>query len=170
MIGNMSNVSFEYFADDGQFPNSPFPAVIYRQAVSADEASPEVIEALFDRNGWPSQWRGGVYGYHHYHSTAHECLGVARGTASLRLGGPEGRSFALEAGDVVVLPAGTAHSCETRSADFLVVGAYPPGPAWDLLRGDAADRPEADLRITRVPPPVADPVGGQNGPLLQHWV
>ncbi|MGB3339712.1 MAG: cupin domain-containing protein [Devosia sp.] len=169
MIGNMSGITFEYFPDDGQFPNSPLPVVIYRAAVSADEASAEAMEALFDGNGWPSQWRAGVYDYHHYHSTAHECLGIASGSATLRLGGPGGRSFAVEAGDVLLLPAGTAHRCEGTDQDFLVVGAYPPGQNWDVLRGDAADRPEADIRIARVPLPVTDPVGGQGGPVLDKW-
>src|SRR5690606_16283649 len=106
MIGNMSGISYEFFADDGQFPNSVLPAIVYRQAVSPGEVSPEALEKLFDRNGWPSQWRAGVYDYHHYHSTAHECLGIAAGSARLQLGGPGGRSFSLKAGDVLVLPAG----------------------------------------------------------------
>ena len=169
MIGNMSAISLEFFADDGRFPNSPLPVVIYRQAISPDEASPETMAALLDGNGWPSQWRAGVYDFHHYHSTAHECLGVARGSASLRLGGPEGRSFTVSAGDVILLPAGTAHRRESEESDFLVVGAYPPGQKWDLLRGDAVDRPEADQRIARVPLPTTDPVGGQGGPVLERW-
>jgi uncharacterized protein YjlB len=110
-----------------------------------------------------------VYDYHHYHSTAHEVLGVASGSATLQLGGPAGRSFNVEAGDVVLLPAGTAHRCEGADADFLVVGAYPPGQRWDILRGDPADRPEADQRIARVPLPGSDPVGGQGGPVLEKW-
>ena len=169
MIGNMSGISFEYFADDGQFPNSRLPVVIYRQAISAGEASAEAMEGLFDGNGWPSQWRAWVYDFHHYHSTAHECLGVASGSATLRLGGPGGRSFAVKAGDVVLLPAGTAHRRESHDADFLVVGAYPPGQKWDLLRGDVGDRPGAESRILRVPLPATDPVGGQGGPVLEKW-
>lgn len=169
MIGNMSGISFEFFADDGRFPNSVLPVVIYRQAISSAEATPEAVEALFDANGWPSQWRAGVYDYHHYHSTAHECLGVARGSATLQLGGPVGRSFKVEGGDVVVLPAGTAHRCEGASGDFLVIGAYPPGQSWDILRGDPTDRPEADQRLARVPLPATDPVGGQSGPVLEKW-
>lgn len=168
MIGNMSDIGLEYFADDERFPNSVLPVIIYRQAISSADATPEAMEALFDGNGWPSQWRAGVYDFHHYHSTAHECLGVARGSATLRLGGPGGRSFAVEAGDVIVLPAGTAHQRES-DADFLVVGAYPPGQKWDLLRGDAVDRPEADQRIVRVPQPTTDPVGGRSGPVLDRW-
>jgi uncharacterized protein YjlB len=169
MIGNMSDITFEYFPDDGQFPNSPLPVVIYRRAVSTDEASAEAMEALLDGNGWPSEWRAGVYDFHHYHSTAHECLGIARGSATLRLGGPNGRSFEVTAGDVVLLPAGTAHRREGADQDFLVVGAYPPGQKWDLLRGDPTDRPDAELRVARVPLPATDPVGGQGGPVLEKW-
>lgn len=169
MIGNMSNVAFEYFSDDGRFPNSVLPVVIYRQAVPGGEATPEAMEALFDGNGWPSQWRAGIFDYHHYHSTAHECLGMARGSATLRLGGPEGRDVAVQAGDVVLLPAGTAHQRVKASADFLAVGAYPPGQSWDLLRGDPDDRPDADKRIAAVPLPKTDPVGGQGGPVPDKW-
>jgi uncharacterized protein YjlB len=169
MIGNLSGISFEYFADDGRFPNSALPVVIYRQAVAANEASAESIEALFDSNGWPSQWRANVYDYHHYHSTAHECLGVASGTATLQLGGPDGREFAVSAGDVLLLPAGTTHRRVEADADFLVVGAYPPGQRWDILRGEPADRPDADLRIAKLALPKTDPVGGQGGPMLETW-
>lgn len=169
MIGNLSRVAVAFFADDGQFPNSVLPVLIYRQAIGGAEVSAEALEGLFDGNGWPSQWRSGVYDYHHYHSTAHECLGVARGSAQLRLGGPEGRLFDVAAGDVLVLPAGTAHQRVSASGDFLVVGAYPPGQDWDLLRGEEGERPAADERIAKVPLPKTDPVGGQGGPVLERW-
>jgi uncharacterized protein YjlB len=169
MQGNLATVSFEYFADDGRFPNSTLPLVIYSAAVAPDAASPEAMEALFDGNGWSSQWRAGVFGYHHYHSTAHECLGVAAGNARLMLGGPEGRAFDVAVGDVIVIPAGVAHRRLSNSTDFLVVGAYPPGQAWDVLTGEAGERPDADIRIAKVPLPQADPVGGQGGPLQDKW-
>lgn len=169
MAGNLAKVSFEYFADDGQFPNSNLPVVLYRQALMGEVLSAEELEKLFDGNGWPSQWRAGVFDYDHYHSTAHECLGIAGGKATLRLGGPEGRDFSLTAGDVVVLPAGTAHRRVLASDDFLVVGAYPPGQDWDILTGKGDERPGADERIAAVPLPQTDPVGGQGGPLLEKW-
>ena len=169
MIGNMSGTKFEFFADDGQFPNSVLPVVLYRQAISDEAVTPEALERLFDANGWPSQWRAGVYDFHHYHSTAHECMGIAAGSASLRLGGPAGRSLALKAGDVLVLPAGVAHRCEGAEGGFLVVGAYPPGQKWDTMRGEVAERPDADKRIARVPLPTTDPVGGQHGPIVDKW-
>lgn len=167
MQGNLSGVTLEHFADDGTFPNNVLPAIIYRHALAA--VSPEALEKLFDQNGWPSAWRYGVYDFHHYHSTSHECLGVARGAARLQLGGPEGRAFEVSAGDVIVVPAGVAHRNLGSSEDFLVVGAYPPGFSADLLRGESGERPEADRRIADIPLPKSDPVGGQGGPVLEKW-
>ena len=169
MLGNLRHVSLEFFADDGRFANSVQPVVIYGQALAPDQATAEAMEKLFDGNGWPSQWRSGVHDFHHYHSTAHEALGIARGSARLMLGGPAGREFAVTAGDVVVLPAGTAHKLVSSSADFLVVGAYPPGQDWDLLRGEPGERPAADEAIAKVKLPVTDPVGGAGGAVLQKW-
>lgn len=167
MQGNLADIAIEHFADEGKFPNNSLPVIIYRRAVA--EPSPEAVEALFDTNGWPSAWRYGVYDFHHFHSTAHECLGVARGSARLQLGGPEGRVFEVVAGDVVVLPAGVGHKNLGSSADFLVVGAYPPGMSADLLKGEPGERPGADERIAQVALPKTDPVGGQAGPLLSKW-
>lgn len=167
MNGNLASVSLEYFADDGRIPNTPLPTVIYAGAVS--EPSAEAMEKLFDANEWPSAWRWGVYDFHHYHSNTHECLGVAKGSARLQLGGSEGRVFEVNAGDVIVLPAGTGHKNLGSSDDFLVVGAYPPGFSADLMRGEAKERPGADKRIAEVPLPKTDPVGGQGGPVLEKW-
>jgi len=169
MFAKQSAVSLEFFVDDGRFPNSRQPTVIYAQVLDAENVTAEAMEALFDGNGWPSQWRSGIYDFHHYHSTAHECLGVVQGRAELRLGGPAGRLFAVMAGDVLVLPAGTTHQRVSASGDFLVVGAYPPGQDWDLLRGESGERPAADRRIAAVLLPETDPVGGASGAVLEKW-
>lgn len=169
MHADTSSVLLEHFADDGSFPNNVLPVIIYRQALPDAAVSADALEDLFDANGWPSAWRWGVYDYHHYHSNTHECLGVARGSARLQLGGPQGRSFEVTAGDILVLPAGTGHKNLGSSDDFLVVGAYPPGCSPDQKRGIAGERPQADQAIARVELPRTDPVGGQVGPLLQHW-
>jgi uncharacterized protein YjlB len=164
----MSQPRAETFADDGIFPNSRLPLLIYGAAVA--EPSPEAMEALFAKNGWPPQWRSGVYPFHHYHSTAHETLGIARGSAQLMLGGPKGREFEVKAGDVIVIPAGVAHRRLSSSDDFLVVGAYPPGADWDLRKGEASDRPQTDENIARVPIATSDPVTGTAGQLTRLWV
>ena len=159
-----------HFADDGAIPNSRLPVLIYKGAVDAGGRDPAAaIERLFDENDWPPQWRDGIYPFHHYHSTAHEVLGIARGSVRVRLGGEAGRDFDLAAGDVVVLPAGTGHKRMTERGALLVVGAYPPGQDWDLLRGDPAERPAALERIARVPLPESDPVHGKEGPLVRLW-
>ncbi|HTJ56900.1 MAG TPA: cupin domain-containing protein [Devosiaceae bacterium] len=159
----------EHFADDGMFPNSRLPLLIYRAAIAPERATPQGMEALFEENGWPPQWRSGIYPFHHYHSTAHEVLGIARGKAHLALGGPKGREFDVSAGDVIVIPAGVAHRRLSSSSDFLVVGGYPPGQDWDLLKGEPGERPTADGNIARVPVPETDPVGGREGALPRLW-
>ena len=112
----------------GAVPNHPrFPALVYRGV--ADRPSAEGLEALFARNGWPPQWRDGIYPFHHYHTRGHEALGIASGEVRVLLGGPGGREVALAAGDVAVLPAGTGHCRLSASPGLLVVGAYPPGQA-----------------------------------------
>ena len=48
MNGNISQLSLEFFADDGRFANSRQPAVIYGQALPAEDVSAEALEGLFD--------------------------------------------------------------------------------------------------------------------------
>jgi uncharacterized protein YjlB len=167
--GDISGLRLERFDDDGTFPNSRLPLLFYKGALAEAEANPGTFETLFARNGWPPAWRSSVFTYHHYHSTAHETLGIATGTARLMLGGPEGREFDVAPGDVIVIPAGVVHRRLSSSDDFLVVGCYPPGQHWDLLRGDAGDRPRADENIAAVPLPGTDPVGGERGGVITAW-
>lgn len=160
------------FADDGTFPNSRFPVLVYRSVARADSgsAAPEELEALFGGNGWGSaSWRNGLYRVHHYHSTAHEVLGVYGGSVRIQLGGPQGTPVEVRAGDVVVIPAGVAHQNLGASRDFHVVGAYPAGTSPDMNYGERGERPGTDRNIARLAFPVADPVGGKRGDLVTHW-
>jgi len=153
------------FEDDGGIPNSRLPVLVYHDALGAD-AGAAAYEDLFAGHGWLGAWRDGIFPFHHFHSTAHEVLGIAAGTANVMLGGPRGRSFELGPGDVVVLPAGTGHRNLGSRADLLVVGAYPNGMRWDLRRGDPAEHDEVLANIARVPLPDQDPVGGA---LVELW-
>ena len=155
------------FNDDGTIPNSRLPLLVYRDAVPADAAA---IERVFASNRWPPAWRDGVHPFHHFHSTAHEVLGVARGQASVLFGGPSGKVLQVRAGDVVVIPAGVAHCNQGQSDDLLIVGAYPDnGRAPDLRRGKPNEHSAAQQAIVAVPMPEADPVDGVNGAVSGFW-
>lgn len=153
--------TYQFEDDGGGIPNSRLPVLVYHGV--------DHCEAVFARHGWAGAWRDGIYSFHHFHSTAHEVLGVVAGSGSVVLGGPDGRAFSLQAGDVFVLPAGTGHCNAGSRRDPLVVGAYPGGMDWDLRRGDPAEREEVLANIRAVPLPEADPVFGADGPLVERW-
>ena len=162
------NVETHTFADDGTVPNNRLPLVVYRGALGEGDRATS-CETMFAANGWPDSWRNGIYGHHHYHSTAHEVLGIAKGSARVRLGGENGQTVELRVGDVVVIPAGVAHKREAASADLLVIGSYPKGQNPDICRAEPGAHDKAAGNIARVPLPAADPVTGRRDPLLEVW-
>src|ERR1700689_1571043 len=151
------DIEIYVFADDGIVPNNPaLPLVLYRGALGQAGDLAARFEDMFEANGWPGAWRNGIYGHHHYHSTAHEVLGIARGTARVRLGGENGATVELRAGDVVVIPAGVAHKREAASGDLLVIGSYPKGQRPDICRADAGSHDKAAGNVARVGLPACD--------------
>jgi uncharacterized protein YjlB len=158
------------FTDDGQVPNNQrLPLLVYRGALATGPGAAAACEARFAGNDWSGGWRAGIYAYHHYHSTAHEALGIVSGSARVRLGGEDGHIVEVRAGDVIVIPAGVAHKSEGASPDLLVVGAYPGGHGPDMRVPGAAERERALANIAAVPLPAADPVHGRRGPLIEAW-
>ena len=150
------------FPPNGRMANSRLPVLIYRAALEAGE-----FDALFKGNDWVGIWHNGIYDFDHYHSNAHEVLGIGRGHATVQLGGDVGQAVEVAFGDVLVLPAGTGHRRISASSDLLVIGAYPPGQQhYDICRDRS---PEAELRISKVKLPATDPVRGKDGPLLRLW-
>ncbi|GAA0477082.1 cupin domain-containing protein [Tatumella punctata] len=165
-----SRLTPEHFrlSANGWVPNNPhLPVLLYRQVLPLSGAVTQHSEQAFQHNGWPPQWVAGVFDFHHYHSTAHEVLGVVGGEARLMLGGPRGKTVTVNAGDVVLLPAGTGHCNTGSSDDFLVVGAYPPDQHWDICR--SAPTAGMQQRIASLPYPHQDPVSGQPQPLMTLW-
>jgi uncharacterized protein YjlB len=147
--------------------NAKLPVLVYRHAFEHETDPAGKFEASFSRNGWQGIWRDGVFDYHHYHTGAHEVLGIAAGRGRLMLGGPGGQEISVNAGDCLVLAAGTGHMRIDASRDFLVIGAYPPGQEADIC---TAAPSEAQLaRIEALPLPRTDPLEGADGSLLRFW-
>lgn len=149
------------FADDGAVPNNQrLPVLVYTGVEQAAAGADACIE-LFASHGWTGAWRDGlIYPFHHFHSTAHEVLGIVAGATRVKLGGENGEELDVRAGDVLVLPAGTGHRRIGGTEGLAVVGAYADGREWDLLRGDVTEHDEAVRRIAEVPDPKRDPVTG----------
>jgi uncharacterized protein YjlB len=159
------------FADEGAIPNNPtLPFLVYPGALDLSGDDPAAAcEAAFEANGWGGCWRNGIYPFPHYHSTAHEVLGICRGEAKVRFGGDLGIVLTVRPGDVVVIPAGVGHQNLGASNDLLVVGAYPAGQRWDLCYGKPEERPRVLRNIEHVPLPATDPLHGAGGPLIARW-
>lgn len=150
-------------------PNSTLPLLLYRNAFAerGDEGA-AWLEKTFATHGWTNSWRNGVYDFHHYHSTSHEVLGVYQGSALLHLGGEQGQQVEVQAGDVIIIPAGVGHK-NLRSDNLTIVGAYPDGRDWDLNRGEPGERPRADQNIAALQVPNNDPLFGKGGGLVKLW-
>jgi len=155
--------------DDGQFPNSSLFLLIYKQAIKLPDNESSIFKKIFKSNNWKNSWLNGIYDYHHYHSVTHEVLGIYKGHANVQFGGPNGIAEDVSKGDVIIIPAGVAHKCNSASDDFKCIGAYPDGADYDIKKGKPSDRPKADENIQNVKLPDTDPVYGLDGPLILNW-
>jgi uncharacterized protein YjlB len=169
-----------HYAPDGTVFNSRLPLLVYRNAVQPgpDGDLEAAMKQTFRRNDWLNNWtERGVYPYPHFHSTCHEVLGVVNGSMPLRLGGATQEPIVFSAGDVIVVPAGVSHTAFPEdqhrelggSDDVLMVGGYPEGRDWDLLRdGELSDAEmrAALKRIMSQPIPRLDPVTGE---AMHNW-
>ncbi len=159
------------FSENENFPNNPdLPVLLYKSVFDFSSPDPAAeIEKAFSQNNWGGSWRNGIYNFQHYHSTAHEALGVYSGWAVVQLGGPENEPVKIEKGDLVVLPAGTTHKRIDSGDGFAVVGAYPDGQRWDMNYGKETETENARKNILQVPLPKNDPVFGAKGKMFEFW-
>ncbi len=159
-----------HFADDGLIPNNRLPLLLYQNAFSERGiAGATWLEQRFAANSWTNSWRNGIFPYLHYHSLSHEVLGIYSGSATVQLGGSKGKAVSVQAGDVIVIPAGVGHQNLGSSGNFGVVGAYPDGRTFDVLRGSPGERPKADQTIAALPTPTTDPLLGKSAGLVRIW-
>lgn len=150
--------------------NDRFPAVLARNALGGVQDDAEV-RRLMEANGWGGTWTWRVFDYHHFHPDCFEALAVARGSARLMLGGPQGEAVEVAAGDVAILPPGFGHRQLSSSTDFAICGAYPHGQEdYSILRAEDGFDAATLSRIADMPVPSIDPVWGGRGPLLEALV
>lgn len=195
-------------------PNSPYPLLHYpgllksQLKTPSDNIAPQVYE-LFLQNGWKTHWifRYGHTQESHYHRQSHETMAVLSGSATIRFGVADtdpdleasthggakedgGVEIHAEAGDVFILPAGTAHKThdtspaaefalltpgnsngveaedpvaalrEIKLSGFTMLGAYPDGRRWDYATG-GEDAGHYES-VWGVPRPELDPVLGRD--------
>ena len=126
-----ASVGAHWFKDDGAIPNNPeLPLLVYRRATTlADDDPATVFEALFTANGWPAAWRNGIHPFHHFHSTAHEALGVYRGTATARFGGEGGIDLRFPRATSSSFRPGSDTRRSTRARTSASSARTRPGPA-----------------------------------------
>jgi uncharacterized protein YjlB len=158
-------------ASGGAIPNHPrWPLLVYPAAVAIEGPDPAAaFERLFGENRWPAAWRNGVYPFHHFHTTAHEALGVYSGEVTVQFGGDGGVALTARPGDVLVLPAGTGHKKLSSRGALGIVGAYPAGQHPDMNTPLLANAKRTTEAVARVALPELDPVHGADGPLFAHW-
>jgi uncharacterized protein YjlB len=152
-----------YFDKAEDVPNATLPVILYRAVLDAHASGKaKAFRERFKENGWTGVWTDTVYDYTHFHSNAHEVLGIAEGRVSLMLGGEKGSLFRLKAGDMLILPAGVGHRRVGRDDGLKVIGAYPRGQShYDVKRKGRS--------IPKVALPGTDPFYGENGPLINVW-
>ncbi|KAF5528644.1 Uncharacterized protein CGCA056_v000124 [Colletotrichum aenigma] len=152
-------------------PNSRLPVLHYRDVLPEprDEAS---VTDFLTRNRWEKRGTWGHIGIRHFHPNSHECYGIFQGHSKMLLGKiytGQGMEVDVKTGDVIILPAGTAHSSLASSSDYRYIGVYPQDcPKW---RNEMGKKPAGEFKtvIKSVEMPEEDPVYGRNGPLTQLW-
>jgi len=114
-----------YFDKAADVSNSGLPVVLYRGVLPSHTANKaQIFRERFKRAGWTGIWTDTIYDYTHFHSNAHEVLGIAEGRITLRLGGEDGSMLRLRAGDMLVLPAEGGHRRVGGDDGLKVIGAY----------------------------------------------
>lgn len=162
-----------YLKEEEPYPNNTLPVLYFENVLTGaleDGYTGEDVLQLFINNGYTNGWKGGIMNRHHFHSTAHEALACTAGEVRVQLGGENGEMLTIRKGDVVLLPAGTAHKKLEATEEHVIVGAYPLNDSdYDFQYGDASDYEAIKESIQNVKIPDTDPVTGAPGNIQQYW-
>jgi uncharacterized protein YjlB len=157
----------------GLTPNTSIqnkPLLIYRSAFPSSTAASQIESHFYSMGVVSPQWRYTMYSTSHFHSTTHEVLGIASGSAKLCFGheeNPKRVETVVTMGDVVVVPGGVAHRLlEDLEGGFQMVGSYPKGYNWDMCYGNTGEEEKVE-GIKKLGWFERDPVYGEKGPVLE---
>lgn len=145
------------------------PLLIYHQAFPTSYSASSIETHLKQVDVVQPQWRYTMYSTSHFHSTTHEVLCIASGSAKLCFGhedSPSRVDITVSRGDVIVVPAGVAHRLlEDEGGGFEMVGSYPKGCSWDMCYGKKGEE-EKIKGIRGLGWFERDPIYGDEGPVL----
>jgi uncharacterized protein YjlB len=145
------------------------PLMIYHSAFSDPTAS--MIESHLKSIGVVSpQWRYSMFTETHFHSTTHEVLSIASGSAKCCFGHEENEGRiepVLQKGDVVIVPAGVGHRLLEDYGGFQMVGSYPSSndKSWDMCYGKPGEEDKV-AGIKMLSWFKRDPIYDDDGPSL----
>lgn len=158
-----------FFEGNGRVPNSRLPLLIYRNVIRWDVTT---MEAIMRQNKWVTSWHAhdGMWPRHHFHCEAHEFICVTKGAHLGKFGGHNGKKSQLNAGDVIVIPAGVGHCGLEISDDLDLTGGFHDGfGVVDFRMGFPEEYAELRARARQIPVLDYDPFFGVDGPLAQIW-
>ncbi|CAO2653917.1 Nn.00g106500.m01.CDS01 [Neocucurbitaria sp. VM-36] len=165
-----------YFLKPNEYaPNNELPVLVYRDCLPLP-LSEEKTKTFLESHAWVRKGTWGHIDVRHFHPNTHECYGIFQGSSTLLLGcgisdTSGGQEVEVQAGDVIVLPAGTAHCNLQSTKEFTYVGVYPEGaPHYrNELGKNEIDHDALRNEINSVAKPSQDPVNGVSGPLIELW-
>ncbi|MEY8292989.1 cupin domain-containing protein [Carnobacteriaceae bacterium 52-44] len=162
-----------YLSENEPYPNNTLPVLYFENVLASalgDDYTGDDVLQLFTNNGYTGGWKGGIKDRHHFHSTAHEALACTEGELRVQFGGQNGEILTIRKGDVMLLPAGTAHKKLDATEKHEIIGAYPLNDSdYDFQYGDASDYEAIKESIQNVNIPDTDPVTGAPSNIQQYW-
>ncbi|KAF9891231.1 hypothetical protein FE257_004795 [Aspergillus nanangensis] len=153
-------------------PNSPMPILIYRNILPSPRTE-TTVQTFIEKHGWSRKVGTSMI--------LLICKTILSGSSKVFMGvgaldgDPDdqkrpGLVLTLNEGDVIVHPAGTAHSNLSAEGDYRYLSFFPEGsPHWISFNGDTPVDLEAVRAQTMAVPMPQDPVTGGKGYLGSLW-